>query len=825
MKLKHQRQSCKPSRFAEVTVKHDNSFHLENIIKLSFICFAVLVIFVTAYALILPAKTQSGISCKIDEHSHGEECYLVEEKLTCEVADEEHQHTPDCYISEKTLVCDVDVHIHSAECYSEINDQDITEPVALDDDPPPELSDKPDLSMYTDFVNYINNVEKGKIKSELYDKDSNMIDNIYEASGQGYTYYFSVEADKILPDEYIYYLPKGMTVDIASKTGEISNKSSVIGSYEISDDSTYIIFYFNHNADDFQSIKGEISLLVEFEEIIKSNVHKEGSLFSDEGLFDGYFHFEIKAKIPAVREGAQKREWSIVDRAELINQWVYDFENTDVTKDLRISIAYGDVTDEEIFNIKDVYQNEDIDIAYYIDPSTKALYLVNRCNGEDDIEYCANAHKDVGDNKVKCNVLKDYPQWCTCWSKAENTELTIKYKTALDGYKSNSSDDYKTILGDQNTIVGNEGDSEVNKYENRVTLTGRYYDLYGNRNDDIKKHTAKVEYNSILSKTESNTAKPDNGYESVFAVTFNKDKFNLLNTDANEDGVADTEIVLTDTMHNLKYIPGSMVITTEDKDGNKAELKYGDHFTVDVEQTDDGANLRIIIMKLGEYRYDITYNATVYYKGENVTIDISNNASLEMYTKSKQYTSPTYKYRRRFSYSDNWDYVRYEINILKVDYYNEEMYLPGAVFGLYASDGHLMAEEETDENGGCIFKTDATQGLIYQNDQMYYITETKAPDGYELDTLQHWFYFGKTKNVELENEHLKKYPNADIHYVGLTNETDYILNIKATNEKLFTLPATGGSGQFVFIITGAAITILSLGCIIIKKRKSGFNQS
>ena len=52
MKLKHQRA---PSRYAQSDVIHKDVWRYKKFVVPSFICFAILVVFVTAYSLILPA--------------------------------------------------------------------------------------------------------------------------------------------------------------------------------------------------------------------------------------------------------------------------------------------------------------------------------------------------------------------------------------------------------------------------------------------------------------------------------------------------------------------------------------------------------------------------------------------------------------------------------------------------------------------------------------------------------------------------------------------------------------------------------------------------
>ena len=235
----------KPRRFRRSRVGWIRSTSLSRILKRTFAFAAALVVFVTAYAMVLPAITMTKPKCGIEEHSHTEECYRVEQKLICENTDEDHVHTEECYTSQKVLECDKEVHTHSDECYDKEEEPTSSakeaEPVGAAGDETPPIRGSADLSAYKDFAAYLESVG-GRIESLLYDSNNNLIDNMYEASGNGYTYILRLYSPKIVPDTYFYYLPRGIDVDFASKTGDISNGSSTIGTYRISDDSTYILF-------------------------------------------------------------------------------------------------------------------------------------------------------------------------------------------------------------------------------------------------------------------------------------------------------------------------------------------------------------------------------------------------------------------------------------------------------------------------------------------------------------------------------------------------------------------------------------------------------
>lgn len=76
---------------------------------------AAIIVFVTTYALVLPAITMElQAQCGIEAHQHDDSCYS--EKLVCgEAESPDHHHTDACY--EKALTCEKEVHVHSAACY------------------------------------------------------------------------------------------------------------------------------------------------------------------------------------------------------------------------------------------------------------------------------------------------------------------------------------------------------------------------------------------------------------------------------------------------------------------------------------------------------------------------------------------------------------------------------------------------------------------------------------------------------------------------------------------------------------------------------------
>ena len=80
---------------------------------------AAVVVFVTTYALVLPAITmESQAACGIEAHQHDDGCY--EDQLVCDIPESPgHHHTDACYEIKKALKCGETEHRHGESCFDE----------------------------------------------------------------------------------------------------------------------------------------------------------------------------------------------------------------------------------------------------------------------------------------------------------------------------------------------------------------------------------------------------------------------------------------------------------------------------------------------------------------------------------------------------------------------------------------------------------------------------------------------------------------------------------------------------------------------------------
>ena len=109
---------------------------------------ALVVVLLTSYALIFPARTvEKELICGRAEHVHDGSCWLV--ALSCgQEEGENHTHTDECWT--KLLVCGMEEHVHTDACYAEPEPEpELTKAPATTEEPvvstePAELPTEPE---------------------------------------------------------------------------------------------------------------------------------------------------------------------------------------------------------------------------------------------------------------------------------------------------------------------------------------------------------------------------------------------------------------------------------------------------------------------------------------------------------------------------------------------------------------------------------------------------------------------------------------------------------------------------------------------------------
>ena len=382
------------------------------------------------------------------------------------------------------------------------------------------------------------------------------------------------------------------------------------------------------------------------------------------------------------------------------------------------------------------------------------------------------SHTDCcGDFKEKPTGLPE--EWCTDWCQTEDSVITVKYIEEKYDITNAGTNITNTAY------VGNESAVDVIKIPGMIDK------------GDINNQTGE------------------------FTITVNPGLIDLS---------AQTHITVQDSMgSHLFYQGGSMSITATDEDGIEQVLTYGSDYSLEVSQ--ELHHLEINIPHPGKYIYTITYKVYVMTGGNKDGEEYINTATLNVFGREFKDESSGYEFD-----SGGEEYV---ISIRKTEQESQEV-VAGAEYGLYGSNGELMATGTTDSSGEFTFVGDPAHGFILASGQLYYIQETKAPEGYYLSDTRYWFYYDDSEeNVDYDNYIKNLLSAAELE--GLYRETDQlienVLNHGYTDKEIVTgsnyadpievqdqliwyeLPETGSTGTRMYtiaglLLTGSAVTAL-----------------
>lgn len=160
--------------------------------------------------------------------------------------------------------------------------------------------------------------------------------------------------------------------------------------------------------------------------------------------------------------------------------------------------------------------------------------------------------------------------------------------------------------------------------------------------------------------------------------------------------------------------------------------------------------------------------------------------------------------------------IKANLDLKKIaDTQDKTTYLKGAKFKLQKKNTTTGKWE--DETGYKDIEVDKdTVELNNLRNGDYSLTETKAPDGYSKLGSSIYFKVEKNGTVALTNENGTPLGGSfELWQLDLTNPTTPVLTIK--NQKLYSLPSTGGSGIYWYMIGG--MVLMSTAAWILYKNK------
>lgn len=276
------------------------------------------------------------------------------------------------------------------------------------------------------------------------------------------------------------------------------------------------------------------------------------------------------------------------------------------------------------------------------------------------------------------------------------------------------------------------------------------------------------------------------------------------------DVMSDGLTIQNTEKHPVKVIVGGKVAiegtdyqitANERKESNEADLEI--KFTNDFLENNVGKE---VVVTYYAYVNDDAVMGTAG-NDNTVTLEYSNNPTEETTIKTSNEDSTV-------------DVYTFGLEILKFTKEDGTKPLSGAEFNIYSNhseDGLFKEGVVSDENGKI--------EIPVVDEGIYYIEETKAPEGYTplLNRIEVEIIAEKDAQGHATGSYTLIVNNNEIttesgEYVTIKNSQSGISTIAVENHKGFTLPETGGNGVKYFVLAGA-VGMASLIIGVSKKNK------
>lgn len=523
---------------------------------------------------------------------------------------------------------------------------------------------------------------------------------------------------------------------------------------------------------------------IEYITVDHSGIIKKGEFDDNNGVFNW--------SITATLDGSDRKthKWKITDGSRLVLG-----SNSQITF-MDINRYYDEITNFTVTYEGQTYRvypvesaPADAQFVYYItvanDGSCIDFNLGKKCTCTEDT--CMN-WRSAAKGCMNYGPFPSQPNatgFCRCWDLPGTAVVQINY--TRDG---------KDLMAEYGGLNYS--------YRNTVTLIKSTKDTDGSTiNADIDKVSDTVPIPGVFKKELTKLPNQGNGYIATYTITVNESFLDL-----SGQKPLTIQDVMTDT---LVYVPGSMTITETTKDGTVRPLTVDKDYTISYDTASHTITLQML--NPGAYKYTLVYDTQIVIASGATTVDYQNAATVTLYGKEFNKSDD-----KRTLADINIAAKRYGVMIVKTEGDSgQNSPLPGAEFGLFASNGEPVVSGTTDGSGKLIFQTSLSEGIILREHTLYYIQELQAPEGYATDKTKHWFCFCSGADTSCDTcaailavENGFRIPYEQTGTVSVVNYRGH-----------YHLPATGGPGIYHYILWGSALIIVPIIYGYISKRRRG----